>query len=67
MHWSSILNSLMVIYFLDGVVLLIFLSNVRWDLTCYEELDKEDQMNEELSRWKLVDDVFRSLSQSELL
>lgn len=67
-HWSSILNSIMVIYFLDGVVLLIFLSNVRWDLTCYEELDKEDQMNEELSGWKrVVGDVFWYLDHTNIL
>ena len=40
----------------------IFLRTVRRDFTRYEELDKEAQaqMNEELSRWKLVvGDVFR--------
>ncbi|KAI3775385.1 hypothetical protein L1987_49958 [Smallanthus sonchifolius] len=61
-HWFSILNSLMVITFLAGIVLVIFLRTVRRDLTHYEELDKEAQaqMNEELSGWKLVvSDVFR--------
>ncbi|KAE8668683.1 Transmembrane 9 superfamily member 11 [Hibiscus syriacus] len=62
-HWFSILNSLMVITFLAGIVLVIFLRTIRRDLTRYEELDKESQvqMNEELSGWKLVvGDVFRS-------
>ncbi|KAK4479449.1 hypothetical protein RD792_014963 [Penstemon davidsonii] len=69
-HWFSILNSLMVIFFLAGIVFVIFLRTVRRDLTRYEELDKEAQaqMNEELSGWKLVvGDVFREPSNSTLL
>ncbi|KAG9147985.1 hypothetical protein Leryth_003570 [Lithospermum erythrorhizon] len=62
-HWYSILNSLMVITFLAGIVLIIFLRTIRRDLARYEELDKEAQseINEELSGWKLVvGDVFRA-------
>lgn len=69
-HWFSILNSLMVITFLAGIVLVIFLRTVRRDLTRYEELDKEAQaqMNEELSGWKLVvADVFRAPGNPSLL
>ncbi|KAK8515534.1 hypothetical protein V6N12_075574 [Hibiscus sabdariffa] len=69
-HWFSILNSLMVITFLAGIVLVIFLRTVRRDLTRYEELDKESQaqMNEELSGWKLVvGDVFRAPTNPALL
>lgn len=69
-HWFSILNSLMVIAFLAGIVLLILLRTVRRDLTRYEELDKESQaqMNEELSGWKLVvGDVFRAPGNATLL
>ncbi|KAL2481207.1 Transmembrane 9 superfamily member 11 [Abeliophyllum distichum] len=69
-HWFSILNSLMVITFLAGIVLVIFLRTVRRDLAQYEELDKEAQaqMNEELSGWKLVvGDVFRAPSNPSLL
>lgn len=69
-HWFSILNSLMVITFLAGIVLVIFLRTVRRDLTRYEEVDKEAQaqMNEELSGWKLVvADVFRAPSNAALL
>ncbi|XP_042494792.1 transmembrane 9 superfamily member 11 [Macadamia integrifolia] len=69
-HWFSILNSLMVITFLAGIVLVIFLRTVRRDLTRYEELDKEAQaqMNEELSGWKLVvGDVFRAPGHPALL
>ncbi|PIA39644.1 hypothetical protein AQUCO_02600239v1 [Aquilegia coerulea] len=69
-HWFSILNSLMVIFFLAGIVFVIFLRTVRRDLTKYEELDKEAQaqMNEELSGWKLVvGDVFREPNCARLL
>ncbi|KNA15496.1 hypothetical protein SOVF_097760 [Spinacia oleracea] len=69
-HWFSILNSLMVIFFLAGIVFVIFLRTVRRDLTRYEELDKEAQaqMNEELSGWKLVvGDVFREPDHAKLL
>ncbi|XP_073102837.1 transmembrane 9 superfamily member 12-like [Elaeis guineensis] len=69
-HWFSIMNSLMVIFFLAGIVFVIFLRTVRRDLTRYEELDKEAQaqMNEELSGWKLVvGDVFREPTCSKLL
>ncbi|KAM7269892.1 hypothetical protein ACFE04_029106 [Oxalis oulophora] len=69
-HWFSILNSLMVIFFLAGIVFVIFLRTVRRDLTRYEEMDKEAQaqMNEELSGWKLVvGDVFREPDNPKLL
>ncbi|KAI3691389.1 hypothetical protein L2E82_49748 [Cichorium intybus] len=69
-HWFSILNSLMVVTFLAGIVLVIFLRTIRRDLARYEELDKEAQaqMNEELSGWKLVvADVFRPPENRELL
>ncbi|CAA7397935.1 unnamed protein product [Spirodela intermedia] len=69
-HWFSIMNSLMVIFFLAGIVFVIFLRTVRRDLTKYEELDKEAQaqMNEELSGWKLVvGDVFREPPLPKLL
>ncbi|KAF9612107.1 hypothetical protein IFM89_038175 [Coptis chinensis] len=69
-HWFSIMNSLMVIFFLAGIVFVIFLRTVRRDLTRYEDLDKEAQaqMNEELSGWKLVvGDVFREPSCAKLL
>ena len=49
-HRLSILNSLMVISFLVDILLVIFFKTVRHDLTRYEELDKESQMNEGLSR-----------------
>ncbi|KAK2647568.1 hypothetical protein Ddye_015057 [Dipteronia dyeriana] len=69
LHWFSILNSVMVIFYLACIVFVI-LRTVRRDLTRYEELDKEAQaqMNEELSGWKLVvGDVFREPDHPKLL
>ncbi|KAF3628735.1 Transmembrane 9 superfamily member 11 [Capsicum annuum] len=69
-HWFSILNSMMVITFLAGIVLIIFLRTIRRDLARYEEIDKEAQaqINEELSGWKLVvGEVFRIPENSGLL
>jgi transmembrane 9 superfamily member 2/4 len=69
-HWFSIMNSMMVVFFLAGIVFIIFLRTVRRDLTRYEELDKEAQlqMKEELSGWKLiVGDVFREPTCPRLL
>ncbi|XP_073281604.1 transmembrane 9 superfamily member 11-like, partial [Primulina huaijiensis] len=60
----------MVVTFLAGIVLVIFLRTVRRDLTRHEELDKEAQaqMNEELSGWKLIlGDVFRVPTNPSLL
>jgi hypothetical protein len=49
-HWFSIMNSMMAVFFLAGIVFVTFLRIVRMDLTRYEEMDKEAQaqMNEEL-------------------
>eukprot|EP00898_Chlorokybus_atmophyticus_P003822 jgi/Chlat1/4440/Chrsp29S04396 len=61
-HWFSILNSVMVVCFLSGVVLIILLRTVRRDLSQYEELvtDKSEDIKED-SGWKLVSgDVFRA-------
>jgi len=69
-HWFSIFNSLVVIFFLAGIVFVIFLRTIRRDLNKYEELDKEAQaqMTDELSGWKLVvGDVFRAPRFPELL
>lgn len=68
-HWFSILNSVMVITFLAGIVLIIFLRTIRRDLARYEEIDNEAaQINEEMSGWKLVvGDVFRPPTYSNFL
>jgi transmembrane 9 superfamily member 2/4 len=64
-HWFSIMNSMMVVFFPAGIVFVIFLRTVRRDLTRYKDMDKkaQAQMNEELLGWKLViGDVFREPS-----
>ncbi|KAF5948733.1 hypothetical protein HYC85_014690 [Camellia sinensis] len=67
-RWFSILNSLMVIFFLAGIVFVICLRTVRSDSTMYEELDEKVQMNEQLSGWRfVVSDVFREPNHSKLL
>ncbi|KAI8006675.1 Transmembrane 9 superfamily member 12 [Camellia lanceoleosa] len=69
-HWFSILNSLMVIFFLAGIVFVKCFQTARSDLTMYEELDKKAQvqMNKQLSGWRLVvGDVFREPNHSKLL
>ncbi|EPS67343.1 hypothetical protein M569_07431, partial [Genlisea aurea] len=69
-HWFSILNSLMLVTFLAGAVLTIFVRSVRRDLASYEDLDKESQaqIQVELSGWKLVvNDVFRVPAKPSLL
>jgi hypothetical protein len=69
-HWFSIMNSMMVVFFLAGIVFVIFLRTVQRDLTRYKDMDKkaQAQMNEELLGWKLVvGDVFREPSCSKLL
>ncbi|XP_071725980.1 transmembrane 9 superfamily member 12-like [Rutidosis leptorrhynchoides] len=66
-HWFYIFNSLMVIFFLAGVIFVILLRTVRRDLARYEELDQA-QTNEEPSGWKLVvGDVFREPNNSRFL
>ncbi|THU60267.1 hypothetical protein C4D60_Mb07t10830 [Musa balbisiana] len=42
-HWFSIMNSLMVLFFPAGILFVIFLRTVRRDLTRYEELDEKSQ------------------------
>jgi transmembrane 9 superfamily member 2/4 len=69
-HWFSIVNSMMIVFFLAAIVFVVLLRTVCRDLTRYEEMDKEAQaqMNEELSGWKLVvGDVFREPCCSKLL
>lgn len=69
-HWFSILNSLMVVAFLAAVVFVIFLRTIRRDLTQYEEIgnDVQVEISEELFGWKLVaSDAFRPPPHADLL
>ncbi|KAI3496041.1 hypothetical protein L1887_38391 [Cichorium endivia] len=51
-HWFSIVNSLIVVTFMAGIILVIFLKRVKRDLNHHE--DTQSQMNEEYSNSKLV-------------
>eukprot|EP00033_Pygsuia_biforma_P000911 GCRY01001051.1.p1 GENE.GCRY01001051.1~~GCRY01001051.1.p1 ORF type:complete len:548 (+),score=105.79 GCRY01001051.1:399-2042(+) len=58
-HWFSIINSLMIVFFLTGMVAMIMLRTLHADLRHYNELDSLEEGQEETG-WKLVHgDVFR--------
>ncbi|KAI3709332.1 hypothetical protein L2E82_39092 [Cichorium intybus] len=64
-HWFSIVNSLIVVTFMAGIILVIFLKRVKRDLTHHEET--QSQMHEEYSNSKLVvPDVLRAPSNPAL-
>eukprot|EP01111_Echinosteliopsis_oligospora_P002065 TRINITY_DN1302_c0_g1_i1.p2 TRINITY_DN1302_c0_g1~~TRINITY_DN1302_c0_g1_i1.p2 ORF type:complete len:622 (+),score=101.14 TRINITY_DN1302_c0_g1_i1:65-1930(+) len=57
-HWFSIINSLMIVLFLTGMVAMILLRTLRADLSRYNGLEHNDEVEE--TGWKLVHgDVFR--------
>ncbi|XP_071483844.1 transmembrane 9 superfamily member 4-like [Diadema antillarum] len=57
-HWFSIINSLVVIFFLAGILTMIMIRTLRRDIARYTEEDGEDTAEE--TGWKLVHgDVFR--------
>ncbi|XP_078507902.1 transmembrane 9 superfamily member 4 [Lissotriton helveticus] len=58
-HWFSIVNSVVVVFFLSGILSMIIIRTLRKDIANYnKEDDIEDTMEE--SGWKLVHgDVFR--------
>lgn len=58
-HWFSIINSIVVIFFLTGLVSLIIIRTLRRDIAKYNADDVADEAIEQ-SGWKLVHgDVFR--------
>uniref|UniRef100_A0A0G4GAR2 Transmembrane 9 superfamily member n=1 Tax=Chromera velia CCMP2878 TaxID=1169474 RepID=A0A0G4GAR2_9ALVE len=58
-HWFSIVYSLMVVFFLSGMVAMILLRTLLRDIARYNDLDNVEEAQEE-SGWKLVHaDVFR--------
>lgn len=65
-HWFSIINSLLIVFFLTGMVGMIMLRILRKDINLYNEKDEEDPGDE--TGWKLVHgDVFRTPKNSTLL
>lgn len=58
-HWFSIVNSLIVVFFLSGILTMIIIRTLRRDIAKYNQDDSNDETMEE-SGWKLVHgDVFR--------
>ncbi|CAK0878238.1 unnamed protein product [Prorocentrum cordatum] len=65
-HWFSLLNSLVVVFFLTGLVAMILLRTLCRDIAKYNEKVSAEQAAEE-SGWKLVHaDVFRQPDRSKL-
>ncbi|XKL63496.1 hypothetical protein PGB90_005860 [Kerria lacca] len=58
-HWFSIINSIVVIFFLTGLITLIIIRTLRRDIAKYNADDLTDEAIEQ-SGWKLVHgDIFR--------
>ncbi|XP_063968455.1 transmembrane 9 superfamily member 4-like [Lytechinus pictus] len=65
-HWFSIINSLVVIFFLAGILTMIMIRTLRRDIARYTDDDGEDTTEE--TGWKLVHgDVFRPPRYKQLL
>eukprot|EP00756_Hemistasia_phaeocysticola_P012624 Hpha_TRINITY_DN15219_c1_g3::TRINITY_DN15219_c1_g3_i2::g.65411::m.65411/K17086/TM9SF2_4; transmembrane 9 superfamily member 2/4 len=66
-HWFSIINSVMIAFFLSGILAAIMLRTVLRDIARYNALDDAEDIQEETG-WKLVHtDVFRAPAQKGLL
>lgn len=58
-HWFSIINSLVVVFFLAGVLSMILVRSLRRDIAKYNREDEPEEAIEETG-WKLVHgDIFR--------
>lgn len=67
LHYFSIINSLMIVFFLTGAISTIMIRTLRKDIAVYNEMDSLDEGAEE-SGWKLVHgDVFRPPSFSPMI
>ncbi|KAI3382471.1 hypothetical protein SNEBB_003294 [Seison nebaliae] len=66
-HWFSIINSFIIVFFMTGVLSMIMVRTVRRDIAQYNrEIDVEDVIEE--TGWKLVHaDVFRPPPYPEIL
>jgi transmembrane 9 superfamily member 2/4 len=66
-HWFSIVNSLMILFFLTGMVAMILMRALHKDITAFNQEEDEDDITDE-SGWKHVHgDVFRKPFASTLL
>lgn len=65
-HWFSIINSIIVIFFLSGILTMIMVRTLRRDIAKYNADESFDESIEETG-WKLVHgDVFRPPRNSRL-
>ncbi|RUS76392.1 hypothetical protein EGW08_015843 [Elysia chlorotica] len=66
-HWFSIINSVVVVFFLSGILTMIMVRTLRRDIAQYNKDDDLDETIEETG-WKLVHgDIFRPPRLSKLL
>jgi sterol desaturase/sphingolipid hydroxylase (fatty acid hydroxylase superfamily) len=66
-HWFSVVNSLMVVVFLSGSIVMIMLRTLYRDISKYNKLESQEVTQEETG-WKLIHgDVFRLPANTDLL
>ncbi len=66
-HWFSIINSVVVVFFLAGILSMIMIRTLRRDIARYNKEDEPEEAIEETG-WKLVHgDVFRPPKHTNLL
>ncbi|XP_064607167.1 transmembrane 9 superfamily member 4-like isoform X2 [Liolophura sinensis] len=66
-HWFSIINSVVVVFFLAGILAMIMVRTLRRDIARYNEKEDLEETMEETG-WKLVHgDVFRPPKHTKLL
>ena len=66
-HWFSIVNSVMIAFFLSGILAAIMLRTLLRDIARYNDIEDADDLNDETG-WKLVhSDVFRPPQRKQLL
>lgn len=66
-HWFSIINSLVVVFFLAGILSMILIRSLRRDIAKYNREDEPEEAIEETG-WKLVHgDVFRPPKNTDFL
>ncbi|KAG0330285.1 hypothetical protein BGZ99_006017 [Dissophora globulifera] len=66
-HWFSLVNSIIIVLFLTGMVAMILLRALHKDISRYNQLEAQEDIQEDFG-WKLVHgDIFRTPSYPMLL
>jgi transmembrane 9 superfamily member 2/4 len=66
-HWYGIFNSVIIVGVLSIVVGVIVLRTINRDIEGYNDIDKLQEGQDEITGWKLVHgDVFRGPSQAHI-